>query len=53
MIPAAAEIAGIQRWTVVGLLFGADFISYLDRAILSVVKNPVASKIPIPLIRRP
>jgi MFS family permease len=42
MTPGAAEISGTRRWTIVGLLFGAGFINYLDRAIVSVALPLIA-----------
>jgi MFS family permease len=42
MTPVVTEIAGIRRWTIVGLLFGAGFINYLDRAIVSVALPVIA-----------
>src|SRR5258706_13936416 len=42
MTPGATAIPGTRRWTIVGLLFGAGFINYLDRAIVSVALPLIA-----------
>jgi ACS family D-galactonate transporter-like MFS transporter len=37
------SLAGVQRWAIVGLLFGSSFINYLDRATLSVALPLISS----------